>query len=277
MCRWLAYSGSPILLDELLYKPKHSLIDQSLHARMGVETTNGDGFGVGWYGVAGGPPVLFRGTGPAWSDLNLRELAGTVTSPLFLAHIRASTGTPVQQTNCHPFRYGHWLWMHNGSIRDFPLVKRDLVLSVDTNFYSGIAGSTDSEVMFHLALTFGLQEDPVAAMERTVGFIEAIGQRHGVQHPLQMTVATTDGDRMWVFRYSSEHDSRSLYFSTAVTTLREMYPDNENLHRVSDETRIVVSEPVGELVGAWQPMPESSYGVIQKGADQLAAFRPRLP
>jgi glutamine amidotransferase len=277
MCRWLAYSGSPILLDELLYKPRHSLIDQSLHARMGVETTNGDGFGVGWYGVSGGPPVLFRGTGPAWSDLNLRELAGTVASPLFLAHIRASTGTPVQQTNCHPFRHGRWLWMHNGAIREFPLVKRDLVLLVDKEFYPGIAGSTDSEVMFHLALTFGLQDDPVAAVERTVGSVESVGQRHGVPHPLQMTVATTDGERIWVFRYSSEHDSRSLYFSTAVTTLRAMYPDNENLHRVSEETRIVVSEPVGELVGAWQPVPESSYGVIQKGADRLGAFRPRLP
>jgi glutamine amidotransferase len=277
MCRWLAYSGSPILLDELLYKPKHSLIDQSLHARMGVETTNGDGFGVGWYAVDGGPPVLFRGTGPAWSDLNLRELASTVSSPLFLAHIRASTGTPVQETNSHPFRHGRWLWMHNGAIRDFPRVKRNLVLGVTPELYPSIAGSTDSEVMFHLALTFGLQDDPVAAVERMVGLVEHVGQQHGVQHPVQMTVATTDGERMWVFRYSSERESRSLYFSTAVSTLREMYPDNENLRRVSDETRIVVSEPLVELVGAWQPVPESSYGVIQKGADRLGTFQPRLP
>ena len=47
MCRWLAYSGSPILIEELLYKPEHSLIDQSLHARLGVDTTNGDGFSLG--------------------------------------------------------------------------------------------------------------------------------------------------------------------------------------------------------------------------------------
>src|SRR5215471_1343331 len=109
MCRWIAYSGSPILLEELLYKPKHSLIDQSLHARLGVETTNGDGFGVGWYdNGTGDPPAVFRAIGPAWSDQNLRELAASVRSPLFLAHVRASTGTPVQQTNSHPFRHGQW-------------------------------------------------------------------------------------------------------------------------------------------------------------------------
>jgi predicted glutamine amidotransferase len=278
MCRWLAYSGSPILLEELLYKTKHSLIDQSLHATLGAQTTNGDGFGVGWYTAEDGtPPVLLRGVGPAWSDLNLREMARSVRSPLFLAHIRASTGTPVQQTNCHPFRFGRWLWQHNGAVRDFVKVKRDLLLAVDPQFFPTIAGSTDSELMFHLALSFGLQTEPVAAVERMVGFVEATGRQHGVEYPIQMTVATTDGERLWAFRYSSEGNSRSLYYSTALSTLHAMYPENENLRRLSDETRIVVSEPLGELFGAWQEVPESSYGVVQKGADDLAAFRPVPP
>jgi glutamine amidotransferase len=278
MCRWLAYSGTPILLEELLYKPRHSLIDQSLHARFGVETTNGDGFGVGWYGVDGPPaPTLFRGIGPAWGDPNLRELARAISSPLFLAHIRASTGTPVQQTNCHPFREGRWLWLHNGSIRDFAKVKRDLVFEVEPGLYPGIAGSTDSEVMFYLALTFGLRDEPVAAVERMVGFVESVGRAHGVVSPMQMTVATTDGARLWAFRYSSEGRSRSLSHSTEIAALRELYPENDVFQRVSDETRVVVSEPIGELAGAWQPVPESSYLIVQKGGDELGAFHPRTP
>jgi glutamine amidotransferase len=277
MCRWLAYSGSPIPLDELLYKTRYSLIDQSRHSRFGVETTNGDGVGVGWYGSDGAAPALFRGVGPAWSDLNLREVSGAVTSPLFLAHIRASTGTPVQQTNCHPFRHGRWLWVHNGLIRNFERLRRDLMLAIDPALFPSIVGSTDSEVMFLLALTFGLQDDPVAAVERMAGLVEATGRRHGVEHPLQMTVGTSDGDRLWAFRYSSEGASRTLFFSTAVTTLREMYPENPQLQSVSDETRIIVSEPLGELVGAWQPVPESSYGVVREGEDALGDFRPRLP
>jgi len=278
MCRWLAYSGSPILMEELLYRPKFSLIDQSLHSRLGVETTNGDGFGVGWYGLAeGAAPALFRGVGPAWSDPNLREIAGHVSSPLFVAHIRTSTGTAVQQTNSHPFRHGRWLWLHNGAIREFPALKRELILAIGPDLYPFVGGSTDSEVMFYLALTFGLRDEPVQAVSRMVGVVEAAGRRHGVRNPMQMTVATTDGDRVWAFRYSTERESRSLFFSTDVNALRELYPDNENLQAVSDETRIVVSEPLGELRGAWQPMPESSYGIIQKGSDELAGFRPIAP
>ena len=276
MCRWLAYSGSPILLEELLYKPEHSLIDQSKHSRMGATTTNGDGFGVGWYAV-GEIPGVFRETGPAWSDRNLREIAGHVSSPLFLAHIRSSTGTAVQQTNCHPFRHGRWLWVHNGLIREFHALKRDLVLAVDESLYPAIEGTADSEVMFYLAKTFGLEDDPPRAVEQMVGFVEATASRHGVAQPLQMTVAATDGDSVWAFRYSSEGSSRSLFYSTAVHTLREMYPENPVLHGLSEETRLVVSEPLGDLVGAWNAVPESSYGVVQKGQDELLPFRPRLP
>ena len=275
MCRWLAYSGSPILLEELLLKPEYSLIDQSLHARLGVETTNGDGFGVGWYGTNTDTPAVFRSVEPAWNDRNLRELAGYVESPLFLAHIRASTGTAVQQTNCHPFRYGRWLWVHNGLVRDFPRLKRDLALAVDESLYSSIQGSTDSELLFYLAITLGLEDDPPGAVERMVGLVEEAGRRHGTEHPLQMTIGTTDGKSVWAFRYSSERRSRSLYFSTDVRTLREMYPERPRLQEVSDETRIIVSEPIVELAGAWNEVPESSYGVVQEGEDELRPFRLR--
>jgi predicted glutamine amidotransferase len=274
MCRWLAYSGSPILIEELLYKPDHSLIDQSLHARLGVDTTNGDGFGVGWYGAHAEVPALFRSIEPAWNDRNLREVAGHVHSPLFLAHIRASTGTAVQQTNCHPFRYGKWLWVHNGLVRDFHRVKRELALAVDESLYPLMEGSTDSEMLFYLALTFGLEENPPAAVERMVGHVEEVGHRHGTEHPIQMTIGTTDGSSVWAFRYSSEGKSRSLYYSADMRSVREMYPERPRLQEASDETRIIVSEPIVDLPGAWNEVPESSYGVVQDGEDQLHPFRP---
>ena len=274
MCRWLAYSGSPVLIEALLYRPEHSLIDQSRHARMGVDTTNGDGFGVGWYDSAGQAPAVFHSIEPAWNDRNLREVASHVRSPLFLAHIRASTGTAVQQTNCHPFRHGKWLWVHNGLVRDFHLLKRDLALAVDESLYSSIEGSTDSETLFYLALTFGLEDDPPAAVERMVGFVEEVGRRRGVEHPIQMTIGTSDGKSVWAFRYSSERDSRTLFYSTDVRTVRELHPELAILQAVSDESRIIVSEPLGDLRGAWNEVPESSYGVVQEGDDELRPFRP---
>ncbi|WP_367323376.1 class II glutamine amidotransferase [Streptomyces sp. HUAS ZL42] len=276
MCRWLAYSGTPVLLDTILYRPAHSLIDQSLHSRLGVETTNGDGFGVGWYAPdVADTPAFFRDIGPAWSNRNLREIADHVSSPLFFAHIRATTGTAVQQTNCHPFRHGRWLWMHNGAIAEFDRIRRDLAMAVDPELFPDIEGSTDSEMMFFLALTFGLEEDPPGAVARMAGLVERTGHDHGVEFPLQMTVAVTDGQSVWAFRYSSQKSSRSLYYSTAVETLRALHPDLEFLRDVSDETRLVVSEPLGDLPGAWNEVPENCYGVVHPGADALHHFAPQ--
>ena len=276
MCRWMAWSGQPLLMEELLFKTQHGLVDQSLHSRMGAETTNGDGFGVGWYGV-GETPATYHSIEPAWNERNLRDLSAHVESHLVFAHIRASSGSPVQQTNCHPFRHGRWLWMHNGLISDFHEVKRELVLAVDPSLYGSIEGSTDSEVFFYLALTLGLEDDPPGAVERAVGLIEEVGRNHGVEHPIQMTVATTGGDSVWGFRYSSAGESRTLFYSTRVDTLREQHPEVEVLQRVSDESRLVVSEPLGDLAGAWNEVPESHYGVVQAGQDELRPFTPRPP
>ena len=143
MCRWIAYAGGPVYLEELLFKPKHSLIDQSLAACAGETTTNGDGFGVGWYGN-GQAPGLYKGIQPAWSDENLLDLASQIKSPMFMAHVRSTTGTAIQRTNCHPFRHGRWLFQHNGAISDFPEVKRDLVLAISPSLFPEISGSTDS-------------------------------------------------------------------------------------------------------------------------------------
>jgi predicted glutamine amidotransferase len=275
MCRWLAYSGSAIPLEELLYKPDHSLIDQSLHAQLGGQTTNGDRFGVGWYGTGADTPTIFRSLVPAWNDRNLREIASYVESPLFLAHVRASTGAAVQQTNCHPFRYGRWLWVHNGLVRDFLRVKRELALAVDESLYACIEGSTDSGLLFYLALTLGLEDDPPSAVERMVSLVEDTGHRHAIEAPLQMTIATSDGESVWAFRYSSEERSQSLYYSSDVRTLRKLYPERALLHEVSDETRMIVSEPLVDLAGAWKEVPESSYCLVREGVEELHKFRSR--
>jgi predicted glutamine amidotransferase len=278
MCRWLAYSGSPIAMEALVSLPKNSLIHQSMDSAMGATAINADGFGVGWY-VEGDPiPALFKSVQPAWADQNLAELARHIKSPLFMAHVRATTGTPVQQTNCHPYRYDNWLWLHNGAIREFDRVKRDLLFAVDPMFFTNIKGTTDSELMFHLALTFGLLDDPVTAVEKMIGFVEEVGRAHGVQYPIQMTVGAADGTSLYAFRYSSEGQSRTLFYSRDLPTLKELHPDVELLRELHDETRVIVSEPLGDqLPGAWVETPESHYGIVRPGDDLLAPLEPKLP
>jgi len=276
MCRWLAYSGSPILLSRALYAPAHSLIDQSLHSELGAEATNGDGFGVGWYDAAPTPGV-FRSVEPAWNDENLRELAAHISSGHFFAHIRAAIGSAVQQTNCHPFRHGRWLWMHNGFVDQFAKVKRDLVFAVDPSLYPEISGTADSEVLFHLALSLGLEDDPPRAVAQAIGLVEALGAKQGVEYPFQGTIATTDGETTWVFRYSSEGKSRSLFFTRDIETLRRLYPEREIFKEVSADARLIVSEPVGDLPGAWNEVPEASCGIVGGGGEELMPFAPSPP
>lgn len=273
MCRWLAYSGSPVPLDILLFAPENSLVVQSKFSRLGVETVNGDGFGVGWYG-AHETPGIYRSTEPAWNDRNLRELSSHASSGRVFAHIRASTGTAVQQTNCHPFRHGRWLWMHNGALAGFPSVKRELTMAVDPALFPDMEGSTDSELFFFLALTFGLEEDPPAAVARAVGLIEEVGRGQGIEYPIQMTVATTDGATTWAFRYSSEGRSRSLFHNTDVAALRLRHPDHPLLSQVADDARLVVSEPLGTLQGAWREVPEASCLVVEGAREELHDFAP---
>jgi glutamine amidotransferase len=275
----MAYWGDPILADELLFRPKHSIIDQSLHARLGGGiTTNGDGFGVGWYANGNGArPAVFKSTHPAWNDQNLREVAAQIRTPLLFAHVRASSGTPVQRSNCHPFRFGRWLWMHNGSLAMFPAVKRDLQFAVDASLYPQIEGSTDTETLFFLALTFGLTDDPPTAVARAVGLVEHLGHRHGVEYPVHMTVATSDGESIWVFRYSSEGNTSSLYYSTDVSQVRQLHPELDVLNRLGPDTRFIVSEPLRDLPGAWNEVPEGSWALVRKGDQQIQPFQPMNP
>ena len=276
MCRWLAYTGAPILLRDVLYEGPNSLVGQSLHSRLGAEPTNGDGFGVGWYGAVD-TPGIFHSTEPAWNDQNLLELAGHISSPLFFTHIRAAIGSAVQQTNCHPFRHNRWLFMHNGYLNQFATLKRDLMFAVDPSLYSEVKGQTDTEALFYLALTFGLEDNPIEAVERAIGFVEAVAEQHGVPNPFQGTIATSDGESIWAFRYSSERKSRTLYYTTDIPTLRKLYPEREQLRQFSENARIIVSEPLGDVVGVWNEVPESSCGVVRSDHAEMHAFRPKAP
>jgi predicted glutamine amidotransferase len=275
MCRWMAYRGQPLLVELLLYKTKHSLIEQSRHARLGVETFNGDGFGLGWYDDDAHPPGVYRNLLPAWGDRNLRHLAAHIRSRLFIAHVRATTGTPVQDTNCHPFCHGSWLFVHNGAIDRYHEIRRELVLAVDPSLFDMIEGSTDSELMFALALTFGLTEDPIPALERMAGFVEETGHAHGIEHPLQMTLGVSDGKRLYAIRYSSLGKSRTLFSTAEPDTLRALYPDNPLASRLGDEDRAIVSEPLGDLPGVWVEVPEATAIIVQDGPDETRPFRPR--
>ena len=279
MCRWIAYFGNPIRPRTLLYDTEYGLVEQSRRDRLAGGHPNADGFGLGWYDADadGEGPGLYRNTLPAWGDRNLRDLAGHIRSPLFLGHVRAATGTPIEQSNCHPFRHGRWLFQHNGFIEQHLEHRRELLLAVDPSLFPSLDGTTDSQLLFFLALTFGLEDDPIGALERMAGFVEGTGRSHGIAEPLQMTVAVSDGERLYAARYASGPVVNSLFVSEDTRSVRALYPDDERFSIFSDESRVIVSEPLGDLPGVWREVPAGTALVVQPGEDLEMPFRPVSP
>jgi len=243
MCRWMAYKGQSVYLDEWILNSEHSLIDQSKSADMTKYEVNGDGFGVGWYGDKK-EPGLFRSIRPAWNNANLKSLASHVSSPLFLAHVRAATGTPIQETNSHPFKYKNWLMVHNGLIHEFGSLKKEILSLINSDYFLYICGSTDSELIFYLLLTNGLEKDIKFATEKTIQQIESIAEKYNIKPALRMTLGISDGESVWAIRYSSHANSSTLFYSM----------DEEN----GQANVLVVSEPLDSCDRCWTPVDENT-------------------
>ncbi len=256
MCRWAAYIGEPIFVEDIVTKPSESLIHQSRHARMGKTEVNGDGFGLAWYGNRGFPG-LFRDIHPAWSDQNLRSLSAQICSGHFLAHVRASTETSTSRDNCHPFTYGRWSFMHNGQIGGFGRFRREVDMLIPDALYDHRMGATDSEALFLLAIANGLESDPKGAIERTTGQLEGMSRKSGSAPYVHITAAISDGDRLYAVRYASDGDPPTLY------------------HEAHGAGRVVVSEPLDDQTRDWTKIPLHSWAEITPKGVDVQKFVPK--
>lgn len=256
MCRWAAYIGPKIFLEQIVTAPHQSLIAQSQHAREGKAETNGDGFGLAWYDEQP-EPGLYRDILPAWSDPNLRSLARQVRSGLFLAHVRASTGTATNRSNCHPFAVGRWSFMHNGQIGGYAKLRRRLDMLLPEELYAHRLGTTDSEVMFLLALSLGLEEDPAGALARLAGLLEDLAVDLGETPLLRLTAALSDGRTLYAVRYATDAYAPSLYY------------------RAGPAGGVTVcSEPLDSERAGWQALAPGSFATVTAEGVDVASFQP---
>ena len=239
MCRWSAWIGDPIFLKTLIYDPEHSLVHQSQAAEECKTSINADGFGVAWYD-ARPEPGLYRDVFPAWSDPNLKSITEQIRARIFLAHVRASTGTATSRNNCHPFAVGKWTFMHNGQVGGFEGIRRDADMAIPSNLYPHRKGATDSEVLFLLALAEGLDQDPNRAMARATGRLEQMSRRFGRAPHVRLTAAFSDGQSLFALRYASDNKAPSLYY------------------RQSPAGFAVASEPYDTQAG-WAKVPQGRF------------------
>lgn len=260
MCRWAAYIGQPIFLDDIIARPGHSLIVQSSNVSECKTTTNGDGFGLAWYDRRP-EPGLYRDIYPAWSDPNLRSVAAQVCSGLFLAHVRASTGSATSRNNCHPFAVGRWSFMHNGQIGGFDQFRKHADMLIPDELYGFRKGATDSEALFLLALAEGLDADPVGALARAAGQMQAMSRQRGTGPHLRLSAAFSNGERLFAVRSSSDEISPSLYY------------------RFCEKRKgwTVVSEPLETDEEGWNPMIPDRIAIFTRETVEEVDFAPLDP
>ncbi|WP_134726760.1 class II glutamine amidotransferase [Paracoccus luteus] len=257
MCRWAAYIGRPIYLEDIVSRPGHSLIRQSHGATRCHTAVNADGFGIAWYGDRD-EPGLYRDVMPAWSDPNLRSLTATVKSHLFMAHVRASTGTATSRNNCHPFAVGRWSFMHNGQFGGYDGWRRSAEVLIPDEMYPHRKGATDSEALFLAALGDGLDADPAGALARATARFQALALARGAAPHVRLTCAFSDGRRLYAARYASDDQAPSLY------------------HRWSDSRHgcAVVSEPLEVEQSDWIEVPQGSFCVFDGAEVTITPFAP---
>lgn len=253
MCRWAAYLGEKVFLEEIVTAPCHSLIAQSHRALEAKSPTNGDGFGIAWYGEKP-EPGLYRDILPAWSDPNLKSLCGQISSGLFLAHVRASTGSATSRTNCHPFVSGRWSFMHNGQIGGFDRIRRRLEASLHDELYDQRAGTTDSELFFLMMLAEGLSGDAQGALQRVTARVFEASRQAGLIPQLKLTAAFSDGEALHAVRYSSDADAPTLYMAEMA------------------KGRCLVSEPFDPEGCAWFAVPPSSFITVTRTSVTIRPF-----
>ena len=211
MCRWIAYRGETTSFEPYVTEPEHSLIAQSIRALESTAGTNGDGFGLGWYGEHP-EPGLYRETRPAWSDENLRYLCRHLRSHLFFAHVRAATGTAVTRQNCHPFACGRWMFMHNGFVGSWNRLRRKVEQLIPDVFYPSRTGTTDSEAVFLAMMGAGLDHDPFAATQRVLSSLCSLVNEDDKRERMRFTSAVSNGRDLYAFRFAENDNANSLYF-----------------------------------------------------------------
>ncbi|MBP2548284.1 glutamine amidotransferase [Neorhizobium galegae] len=258
MCRWAAYRGNPLYLEELVSSPAHSLIEQSHCASRAKTATNGDGFGIAWYGDHP-EPGRYRDILPAWSDCNLRSLSRQIRSPLFLAHVRAATHGATRRDNCHPFVHRNWSFMHNGQIAGFDRIRRRMEALLSDELFEARNGTTDSELLFLLALEMGMAGDPLGAMARAIATVEDLSRAHDVSPLVRFTAAFSDGASLYAVRYATDHRPPTLYAAPMGGTAGHC----------------LVSEPLNDDVDAWEEIPDGSAVTVSASGLSRTAFQPQ--
>jgi glutamine amidotransferase len=277
MCRLLAYVGAPIILDQLLYQPRNSLIKQSYDAKEIEEPLNGDGFGIGWYVPELDPePAVFVSTSPAWSNRNLRMIAPKIKSHCILAHVRAASVGDISEANCHPFSFKQFIGMHNGGIGGFQDIKREMRRDLSDEVYGWVRGQTDSEHFFAAFLERIRKKkgkhnskDVVDALRETLRYVEGLQKKKKVTEFSYINFVVSDGQRVVAIRYTTDkdEDALSLYYSEGSRYICEGDVCRMVKADPADHSVLIVSEKLTDMRQDWKKVPPNHAVIVHSNTE----------
>lgn len=304
----------------LSHDPKNITTEHEISAKNRL--FNVDGIGVAWYTNAGSSftvhanrpshdpdnrdkanpsqpaprsPALYRTPEPPLHNLNFRSICANTSTTTCFAHIRSATATATTSVNNHPFTFGRHAFMHNGFIADFLSIRRPLCDLLSLDAYAHIAGTTDSEHLAALYITYLTDGAGKEAWESesysTTHMFDAL--RKAVEtviklqqevlgpekaQPNDLNLATTDGVRLVSFRVRNHATEQppSLYYSTSAgVTFNRKYPgmadgekkENPRAWKKAEEHGrhvIVASEPSTYKKGEWKLLEKNLAVVVER-------------
>eukprot|EP01090_Pellita_catalonica_P021705 TRINITY_DN8193_c0_g1_i1.p1 TRINITY_DN8193_c0_g1~~TRINITY_DN8193_c0_g1_i1.p1 ORF type:complete len:395 (+),score=27.83 TRINITY_DN8193_c0_g1_i1:163-1185(+) len=268
---------------------------------------NGDGFGIGFYddesSVVG--PCVYTSVKPAWNDTNLLNLSEHIRSRCLFAHVRAASPyTGISEMNCHPFKMGKFLFMHNGGIANFQEIKFGILQIIKDTTMHRIKGTTDTEHAMALFVHYLPGHNPdkpydgyimkKALLQTIAKLLELIAEsveleptkldfkidkctkQHEGLHvlpPSSLNFAVTNGDLVLATRFrNSKDEPPSLYYSCVeqLCTIRDSAQTVtlkwEQPETIEATTAVVIaSEPLTEHSANWSLIPKNSILVITPG------------
>jgi predicted glutamine amidotransferase len=268
MARLFAYLANRPDVGSKVIESASSIIDHS-SAREPM------GWGAGFY--QGGEVLLRRRPVDERSTLPIAASLADLRTTVLLGHVRSATVGSLSTENTHPFRYRQWLFAHTGTIPSFAAMRQRLIESIPQFLMRNVRGDTDSELLFHLFLSFlhdtgnldRLEVNPSdarGALRSTVALLDRLCAEEGAG-PCAGNMIATDGenivafhgsDRMAYRTYQGRHDFDGLLGDEGP---RRRVPDIDTAR-----VYLLVADYDGDSSG-FTPVPERSILTLTRATD----------
>ena len=220
MCRLVAYLGEQVILDEVLFQPDSSIVEQAVHPQL-LSAMNLAGFGVvAWddQSPSADLPWTYRTAGLPFFDRNLRALSRKARATATLGHVRGvllSDREVVNEQNVHPFRYeGVPIALAmNGDLDRFAEMRVDVARLVAPEFARLVEGTTDSEWLYALILShmenpYAPAADPeelAAAVGKALRQVREVRERRGFERQSAVNLVVSDGRCLVATRFAFDY------------------------------------------------------------------------